>query len=91
MTEYFDGITEAWWDSLQEVLALVYPEVQQAMQALAEDEAKFIDFAGVDCVSNRGARDLRLHNLTAPHRPPHQIEVLGHLRDPTGHPSGSAR
>jgi hypothetical protein len=46
MTEYFDGITEAWWDSLDEVLALVgTPEVQQAMQTLAEDEAKFIDLA----------------------------------------------
>ena len=30
MTKYFDGITEAWWDSLEEVLAVVgSPEVQQ--------------------------------------------------------------
>jgi uncharacterized protein (TIGR02118 family) len=44
--EYFDGITEAWWDNLEEFISATgTPEAQQAAQTLAEDEAKFIDIA----------------------------------------------
>jgi hypothetical protein len=46
ITDYFDGIAEAWWDSLEDLAsAATAPEAQQAIQALAEDEAKFIDIA----------------------------------------------
>jgi uncharacterized protein (TIGR02118 family) len=46
MTDSFDGITEVWWDSVED-LAAAYgtPEGQHAGQVLAEDEAKFIDLA----------------------------------------------
>jgi uncharacterized protein (TIGR02118 family) len=46
MTDYFDGIAEGWWDSLEDLTAaLGTPEAQQAMQAAFEDEANFIDIA----------------------------------------------
>jgi len=41
-----DGITEVWWDSLAEMQAARATEAgRRAGRALAEDEAKFIDFA----------------------------------------------
>jgi uncharacterized protein (TIGR02118 family) len=46
MTHYFDGITEAWWDSPEDlVTAAATPEGHHASQALIEDEAKYIDMA----------------------------------------------
>jgi uncharacterized protein (TIGR02118 family) len=42
--EAFDGVAELWWDSLDDLLAvLASEEGQRANAALAEDEAKFID------------------------------------------------
>jgi uncharacterized protein (TIGR02118 family) len=44
MGEGYDGITEVWWDSLDELNAgFGSPEGRNASQALAEDEAKFVD------------------------------------------------
>lgn len=41
-----DGITEVWWDSVEDFqAAYATPEGQAAGAALAEDEAKFIDFS----------------------------------------------
>ena len=46
MTAHFDGITEAWWDSIEDLSAAVAtPEGHHASQALIDDEAKFIDLA----------------------------------------------
>jgi uncharacterized protein (TIGR02118 family) len=46
MSPFYDGITEVWWDSLEELqTALSTPEGAQAVQMLGEDEAKFIDLA----------------------------------------------
>jgi uncharacterized protein (TIGR02118 family) len=40
-----DGVTEVWWDSLEDFqAAYATPEGQAAGRILAEDEAKFIDF-----------------------------------------------
>lgn len=40
-----DGLTEVWWDSLEDFqAAYATPEGQAAGQVLAQDEAKFIDF-----------------------------------------------
>jgi uncharacterized protein (TIGR02118 family) len=40
-----DGITEVWWDSIEDFqAAYATPEGQEAGRILAEDEAKFIDF-----------------------------------------------
>jgi uncharacterized protein (TIGR02118 family) len=40
----FDGITEVWWDSLDDVNAgFSTPEGREASRVLAEDEARFID------------------------------------------------
>lgn len=40
----YEGITELWWDSLEDLLeALNTPECQQANRILAEDEARFCD------------------------------------------------
>lgn len=40
-----DGVTEVWWDSLEDFqTAYATPAGAKAGQALAEDEAKFIDF-----------------------------------------------
>jgi uncharacterized protein (TIGR02118 family) len=40
----FDGITEVWWDSLDEVNAgFSTPEGREAGRVLTEDEARFID------------------------------------------------
>jgi uncharacterized protein (TIGR02118 family) len=40
----YDGITEIWWDSVDDlVAALSTPEGQRANAALAQDEARFCD------------------------------------------------
>jgi uncharacterized protein (TIGR02118 family) len=40
----YDGITEVWWDRLEDLVeALSTPEGQRANQLLAEDEARFCD------------------------------------------------
>jgi uncharacterized protein (TIGR02118 family) len=40
----FDGITEVWWDSLDDLNAgVATPEGQEAGRVLTEDEARFID------------------------------------------------
>lgn len=40
----FDGITEVWWDSLEEMNAgFATPEGQEIDRALTEDEARFVD------------------------------------------------
>jgi len=42
--EPYDGITEVWWDSVEDVVASVQtPEGQKANQMLTEDEARFCD------------------------------------------------
>ena len=47
MLEAFDGIAELWWESLDIFMnALTTPEGQAANQALAKDEAAFIDLQG---------------------------------------------
>jgi uncharacterized protein (TIGR02118 family) len=43
--EPFDGITEVWWDSVDELIAgSASPEGQSASRRLQEDESHFIDF-----------------------------------------------
>jgi uncharacterized protein (TIGR02118 family) len=40
----YDGITEVWWDSAEELAAaMATPEGQEANRLLAEDEARFCD------------------------------------------------
>ena len=40
----YDGITEIWWDSIEDLaVALQSPEGQEANRLLAEDEARFCD------------------------------------------------
>jgi uncharacterized protein (TIGR02118 family) len=40
----YDGITELWWDSIEDLAAaLQSPEGQEANRLLAEDEARFCD------------------------------------------------
>jgi uncharacterized protein (TIGR02118 family) len=40
----YDGITEVWWDSLDDLMAAAStPEAEQAYQMLLEDEGEFID------------------------------------------------
>jgi uncharacterized protein (TIGR02118 family) len=42
----FDGITEVWWDGLEDFsAALENPEGQQAAEQLLEDEGRFIDLS----------------------------------------------
>ena len=42
----YDGITEVWWDSADDVRAILgTSEGVKAMQELLEDESTFIDFA----------------------------------------------
>jgi uncharacterized protein (TIGR02118 family) len=44
MGEAYDGITEVWWESIEDMMAgLDTVEGRKANRALAEDEAKFID------------------------------------------------
>ena len=46
MAAIFEGITEVWWDSAEELAAGgSTKEGQEAGRLLLEDEAKFIDFA----------------------------------------------
>jgi len=46
MRESFDGITEVWWDSMEDLLeGFSTPEGQEASRLLAEDEARFIELA----------------------------------------------
>ena len=46
MTAHFDGITEAWWDRIEDLVeAAGTPEGHHAARALIEDETKFIDLA----------------------------------------------
>ncbi len=40
----YDGITELWWDSMEDLIAAAQtPEGQQANLTLAQDEARFCD------------------------------------------------
>lgn len=40
----YDGLTELWWDSMEDVIAASQsPEGQQANVTLAQDEARFCD------------------------------------------------
>jgi uncharacterized protein (TIGR02118 family) len=40
----YDGITELWWDSIEDLIAAAQtPEGQQANRTLAQDEARFCD------------------------------------------------
>jgi len=44
--EPFDGITEVWWDSVDDLVAASdTPEGREAARQLQQDEANFIDFA----------------------------------------------
>ena len=44
MGEAYDGITEVWWDNLDELLAgMDTPEGKDAQRRLLEDEREFID------------------------------------------------
>lgn len=44
MTQTYDGITECWWTSLEDLMeALQTPEGATANEALAKDEANFVD------------------------------------------------
>src|SRR5262245_23883284 len=46
MADYYDGITEVWWDSLDDLVAATStPEGAEAGRRLAEDEATFIDLS----------------------------------------------
>ena len=46
MTASFEGITEVWWDSLEDMqAAMTSPEGAQAAATLAADEATFIDLS----------------------------------------------
>jgi len=46
MSPLFEGITEVWWDSLEDLQqAAATPEGAEALKMLAEDEAGFIDLA----------------------------------------------
>jgi uncharacterized protein (TIGR02118 family) len=45
MPPAYDGITEVWWNSLEDLVAgMSTPEGQAAMERLLEDEKAFIDF-----------------------------------------------
>ena len=42
----YDGITEVWWDSVEDIkAAMAAPDGAEAMAALMEDETRFIDFS----------------------------------------------
>lgn len=46
MGEPFDGITEVWWDSLEDLMqAMDTPEGREAARQLETDEANFVDFS----------------------------------------------
>jgi uncharacterized protein (TIGR02118 family) len=47
MSPIYEGITEVWWDSLEDLqAAMSTDEGAAAMRLLMEDESTFIDFAG---------------------------------------------
>jgi uncharacterized protein (TIGR02118 family) len=44
--EPYDGITEIWWDSVEDLIAANQtPEGQEANHRLAQDEARFVDLS----------------------------------------------
>ena len=44
MSLVYDGLTECWWDSIEDLAAaLQTPEGQEASKVLAVDEANFVD------------------------------------------------
>ena len=46
ITDSYDGLTEVWWESVEELVgALQTPEGQEANRILSEDEARFVDCA----------------------------------------------
>lgn len=46
LADPYDGITEVWWDDLEDLqAALATPEGLAASRMLVEDEARFIDFS----------------------------------------------
>jgi uncharacterized protein (TIGR02118 family) len=46
MSPFYEGITEVWWESLEEAQAAAdTAEATEAMKMLGEDEAGFIDLA----------------------------------------------
>lgn len=46
LSPFYDGITEVWWDSLDDLMAgASTPEGSAAYEMLLEDEREFIDFA----------------------------------------------
>lgn len=46
MSPLYEGITEVWWDSLEDLQqAAATPEGAEAMKMLVEDEATFVDLA----------------------------------------------
>ena len=46
MEKAYDGITEVWWDSLEDLVSgMNTPEGQAALKRLLEDEREFIDLA----------------------------------------------
>jgi hypothetical protein len=46
LAEAFDGITEVWWDRLEDLVeATASREGREAGRRLLEDESRFIDFA----------------------------------------------
>lgn len=48
--EAYDGIAELWWDSVEELFAVMgTPEGQQASLELLEDEKRFIDLSQSVC------------------------------------------
>jgi uncharacterized protein (TIGR02118 family) len=45
MTETYDGITEVWWDTIEDFNSVTNPDDSaKAARALLEDESRFIDF-----------------------------------------------
>ena len=46
LAEPYDGVTELWWETEEDLMrALASPEGQKAAALLIEDESKFIDFS----------------------------------------------
>jgi EthD domain-containing protein len=45
MTETYDGITEVWWDTIEDFSSVADPkDSTEAARALLEDESRFVDF-----------------------------------------------
>jgi len=46
ITDSYDGVTEVWWNSVEELVgAMQTPEGQESNRILSEDEARFVDCA----------------------------------------------